>query len=173
MSPKLETLRADIEKAQCAIDATEAAPKPVDEAIEAIMAAYDRNLETSFGASAIYELLFEQDPLAGPAPFSIDHSYVELQQQPGKSTQILFALMGRAAVEAQARHVLSQHAARFGPGLPAEQRAAQRAELKAKLRKLEFDEEKLIISLESSGDFVPRRREADPKIILEVWKATL
>lgn len=54
----------------------------------------------------------------------------------------------------------------YRPGPPMEERPARLAELKAALRKLEQQEEKVICGAEGDGIIIPRRPDADPAVIL-------
>lgn len=169
MSAKLEAIRSDIETHLSAIEALTYTPRTIDEALAIILAQYDRNVTESAGLAMIHGTLFDTE---GVRPFG-DGAGFQATEHPGVDAQLLFALMGRDAVERQARALLTQYAAKFPAGVTTQQRKDQMADLKAKLRKLECEEEKLILSLETGDTFIHRRRDADPKIILEVWSAHL
>ncbi len=163
----LETVRTEIEAKLQEIETLAIGLRTVDEAVAEILAAFDRNLAESGGIGAIHGTLFDN---SGVAPFVVGGLYSE---NPAADAQVLFALMGREAVERQARALLTAHAKNFGPGLTKAQRTKQMADFKDELHKLELEEERTILQLEGADGFKPRRREADPVIILEAWRAHL
>jgi hypothetical protein len=81
---------------------------------------------------------------------------------------LLAMLLGRETVEEKLLGIIQ--GSQKAPGLTHQEREARLDELRGELRRLEVDEERAILALETSGFVVLRRSDADPALVLQVWQ---
>lgn len=165
MTASIEKIRAAIAAKLLEIDDVGEAMRSPAEGVQAIVGLFDSPNGLAAGR-ALLEGTLAAD--GGERPFSIGPNWPD----PLAVSQALFLLLGRDHVEKQARALLT---ARMGSHTPlnAGERAERLAKLRRELREMELAEERLLLKAEASGGFIPRRAEADPKIILEVWTTDL
>lgn len=158
---KIDQLRAAIEAKASAIDAALNAQREVAEAVNDVLSHYDRVAADDNFLSGV--LASDGGEYAFALGASIDPAHA------GRDARTLLLLIGRDHIEKQARKYLEGRAKNQPAGLSRSERTTRIARLKSELRDLELAEERMIIMTEGPGGFIPRRPEADPKIILEVW----
>ena len=162
---KLETIRADIERKAHELDTVTNAQRPIEEGVADIVKAFDQLSESSRGADYLSGVLASD---GGERAMSFDTTYLD----PHVAVQAGLLLIGRAAVEKQAREILTTHS-NGHKGIAAADRAASIARIKDEIAELARKEESAILKLEVGDTFVPRRAECDPALILEVWRNEL
>ncbi len=164
MTPAIEKLRESLDAKLSEIADIGESMRSVDEGAATIAGLFD-SPDALAGGRALLEGVLASD--GGEQPFAIGPSWPD----PTAITQALFLLLGRDHVEKQARALLT---ARMGSHTPlsAGERSAQLAKLRRELRELEVREEREILKAEGNG-FIPRRAEADAKVILGVWATDL
>ncbi len=82
----------------------------------------------------------------------------------------LAALLTPTAVCEGLMELIAQESPRGMKPLRAAERAKKTEELAAKRRELETAEERAVMALEDAGQAVSRRADADPELLLELWK---
>ena len=142
----LEATRAAITQLKAERDAIAAAPLPLAEALA--------NAESAirYGAGCTESEWFIDDAVSGRKGAAV-------------TPKIIDGLLTEAAI-AGAGALIERRLQETPPGLPAAERAARVAELDARIRKLEHDEEAAIRDLEQAGFAVERRPDADPAAVL-------
>jgi hypothetical protein len=182
---KLEQIRAAIEAKTDELDQVRDAQRPVDEGVATVAAAFDHLVDASPGAELLAGVLAAD---GGERPFTLTPLLQVTTNPPTEggaltcslfgleenlaAVQAVLILTGRKAIEANARAFLERRAGN-APAMTAAQRVAALKRLKTELLDLERQEEAAILKLEAGGEFVPRRSEADPAVILRVWKEEL
>lgn len=166
MVPVLK-IRAEISEHLDAIDRIDDAPLPVED----IEARLDAWLETEAGGGILDSIVPGMMRPDGHGP-SVNEAWSYNSEQPFQFNLMNNMLRFHASVfPDQLKHSLMAEARRRlearTPGLPLAERPAARKRLEAELKKFEIDEEKAIEKIEAAtGGIVPRRPDADPRIIL-------
>lgn len=155
----VEDIRRQIEHVDARIDETLAAPTSAAEAIDAM----NREVERIAASGAVTGYASGWDR----APFNLTGGGIRYGGEhavgvTGETITWLFADEIKAKLADRIREMVD------GPGLTTEEREAAIKQMKAQRLELERQEEAHIVAAAESGQHIPRRREADPRAILEV-----
>ena len=171
--PKVQKLRAEIAATQEELEWLADAALPKADLKAAIAAAVSRDLGDE-GAGLLHQIASGDPRAAGaaagqllklqaftrPEPHAQGISAVNIDLGP-----LLSLVLGKEAIIAALHQRVDALSYTAGP--PAAERPAKRSKLRAELRRLETAEEALIVAAEDAGEYIARRADADPAVILE------
>jgi hypothetical protein len=159
----LAELRQGIDEVKAAIIRTTEAPVPFDEAAARLRHHLDRIAEGGgFLTAALTRML------CGAAPPNQRDLGRALPATSGDMLPGFLVALFRDRIEAWATDALRANDA--GTGLAADKREERLAELRAALRGLELDEERLILAAEADGVTLDRRPDCDLEVFLTTFE---
>lgn len=175
---KVQKLRAEIAQTQEELEWLADAALPKSDLKAAIAASVASNLGDEGTAGLLLQMAAADAGARGeaasqllrvrastrPEPHAPGVSSVDLDLAP-----LLALVLGKEAI------IVALHqrvdALSYTAGPPAAERPAKRAKLRAELRRLETAEEAAIVAAEDAGEYIARRADADPAVILEYIEA--
>lgn len=96
------------------------------------------------------------------------HRLIPAEREPATRGEVLrfLAVVAPEGLRAQLTAEVEQLLARGGEPVSAEERSRQLRDLDKQIHDFEAEEERIISAAEESGDFIERRGDADPEIVL-------
>jgi hypothetical protein len=163
---KLDAIQADIAGARAEIVAIEKAPLALEDQRELLRADIAGKFQKADPESEIRR--FHKLRADGTRPSLTPRS--ERGRMAG-TWDIVALIFDREEIEARLLKRLEQSNEGKELGLPLAKRSAKIADLQQKISLLENREELEILKLEEERYTVVRRGDADPKLLLEIWRA--
>lgn len=153
---EVQALRDKINSVKEELEDLDSGPVPRDVAISRIDEWIAFRIDQSNDAAKHFLAQeYTRQPALAASRTNVDHS------------EIIFARYATDLIRASLIAEIDKIYADAGPGLSSADLAKKRREIEARLFKLEVAEERAIVAAAANGVPIPRRRDADPRAILE------